>query len=54
MGDSKLIKVYQINLWKHVERMEDQRIRKIIFKYNPPGKRNQGRSQKKFKDKFLI
>lgn len=37
------IKYYQTKWWRHVERMEDKRIPKILFKYNPKSKTGQGR-----------
>jgi hypothetical protein len=37
-------------LGESAERMEDQRILKILFKYNPIDKRDPGRSQKRWKN----
>jgi hypothetical protein len=37
-----------------MERMEDQAILEIIFKYNPVGKRKLGRPQNRWKDHFII
>jgi len=36
----------QTKWFKNMERMEDQRIKKILFTYNPAGKRDPGRPQK--------
>jgi hypothetical protein len=49
-----IIKYYKIKWWGYVERIEDQRISKILFKYNRSGKREPGRPQKKWNDQLLI
>jgi len=48
------MKDYQTKWWEHVERMEDQQIPKILFKYNPAGKKHPGRQQKGWGDQFVI
>jgi hypothetical protein len=41
------IKDYQIKWWQCVGRIEDQPIPKILFIFNPAGKRDPGRPQKR-------
>jgi hypothetical protein len=48
------IKDCQTKWREQVERMEGQRIAKILFKYNVAGKRDQGKLQKRWRDQFLI
>jgi hypothetical protein len=44
---------YRKNWKEHVDRMGSDRIPKMILKYQPTGKRNLGRSLKRWKDSVL-
>jgi len=46
------IKEQQTKWWNDVERIGDQRIPAILFRYNPAGKQDPGRSQKRRKEQF--
>jgi hypothetical protein len=44
---------YQKNWKEHVERMQDDRLPKLVLKYHPVGKRSRGRPKNRRKDQFL-
>jgi hypothetical protein len=46
------IKDYQIKWLQHLERMEQNRIPKLLLNYNPRGRRDQGRPCRKWREQF--
>ena len=43
---------YKTNWREHIQRMDDNRLPKIIFNYKPEGRRNIGRPQTRWEDDF--
>jgi hypothetical protein len=46
------IKDYHINWLQHLERMEQNRIPKLLLNYKPRGRRYQGRPCRRWKEQF--
>jgi hypothetical protein len=46
------IKVYQIKLLQHLERLEQNRIPKLLLNYKPRGRRDQGRPCRRWREQF--
>jgi hypothetical protein len=46
------IKDYQIKWLQHLERMEQNRIPKLLLNYKPRGRRDQGRSCRRWREQF--
>jgi hypothetical protein len=46
------IKDYQIKWLQHLERMEQNRIPKLLLNYKPRGRRDQGRPSRRWREQF--
>ena len=52
LGINNKLTQYKINWREHIQRIHDNRLRKIILNYKPEGRRNIGRPLTRWKDDF--